>query len=140
MKYLVYLSTATKFMPDENLVELLVASRERNKIHDITGVLLYSGGTFIQVLEGAPGDVDLIFKSIERDHRHGNIIKLFDEPLAKRNFPEWSMGFTVASSELIENISGYLKTTDEITENKNGHFAISILKSYIQTNNLSLNG
>ena len=136
MKYLIYLSTAVYLMTDTKLLELLNIAREKNKKHNVTGVLLYSEGTFLQVLEGMPEDVDLIFKEIERDRRHKNIIKLIDEPLAKRNFPNWSMGFSTVDSNLNNDVLGYITSTDKIMGSKADHSAISILKTFITTNNL----
>jgi hypothetical protein len=49
---LVYVSSATKpFSPDE-LSELLAQARVDNAALGITGMLLYSNGNFMQVLEG----------------------------------------------------------------------------------------
>jgi len=135
MKYLIYLSTAVYLMTDTKLLELLNIAREKNKKHNVTGVLLYSEGTFLQVLEGMPEDVDLIFKGIEYDRRHKNIIKLIDESLAKRNFPNWLMGFSTVDPALDNDVLGYITSTDDIMGNKADHSAISILKSFITTNN-----
>jgi hypothetical protein len=139
MKCLIYLSTAVNLLTDTELIGLLNTAREKNKKYNITGVLLYSEGTFIQVLEGMPGDVDAVFKSIKDDRRHKNIIQLINEPLAKRNFPDWSMGFSSLNADLNEEVSGYITSTDHITNSEADHSAISILKTFINTNKLIVN-
>ncbi len=52
MIYLVYVSSATKLFSEAELVELLRQARARNSHSGITGMLLYSNGNFIQVIEG----------------------------------------------------------------------------------------
>jgi len=136
MKQLAYISTAVKLMSDEQLLEILKVARKRNAEHDVTGVLLYSEGTFIQALEGDDDAIYEIFDLIECDHRHKNIIKLVDKPLHERNFPDWSMGFAVFDQDRAKEIAGFLSSTDEIANSDSDRTLISILKTFIVTNKL----
>jgi hypothetical protein len=52
MKNIVYVSAAVKLLDDDQLFDILSSSRKNNAERDVTGVLLYSEGVFIQVLEG----------------------------------------------------------------------------------------
>ena len=52
MKQIIYISSAAKKMDDDDLLDILKTSRENNKKNDISGMLLYDNGSFIQVLEG----------------------------------------------------------------------------------------
>lgn len=90
---LTYLSTATDPFSVTDLAELLDASREANQAADLTGMLLYAGGHFIQTLEGAPEVVDETFERIERDPRHRDVIVALREGIEERTFADWSMGF-----------------------------------------------
>jgi len=72
---------------------LLRITRERNHADDLTGMLLYAGGHFIQSLEGSEDAIDQTFARIERDPRHRNIYIALREPIESRIFPDWSMGF-----------------------------------------------
>lgn len=65
MKQIVYISTAINLMSEAALIEILKTSRKKNHQHNITGLLLYSGGTFIQLIEGAAADVNLVYEAIE---------------------------------------------------------------------------
>ncbi len=65
--HLIYVSTAVKPMIGDELVSLLEQSRARNKRHRITGMLLYSDGHFMQVLEGEEASVMKIFEDISHD-------------------------------------------------------------------------
>ena len=58
MIHLVYVSSATGKLGETDLLDLLEHSRRRNRALDLTGMLLYAGGNFFQVLEGEEKDVD----------------------------------------------------------------------------------
>jgi hypothetical protein len=52
MYFLVYVSSAVNLFSDEDLIQLLEVSRRNNEKAEITGLLLYSSGNFMQTLEG----------------------------------------------------------------------------------------
>lgn len=88
-----YTSDALIEFDGAQLDELLTQSREANRRAAITGVLLYRADRFVQVLEGPKDAVDATLDRITRDTRHANVRVLIDEPLAARQFADWSMGF-----------------------------------------------
>lgn len=94
-------------MSENELLELLEFARINNKANDVTGVLLYSEGTFMQVLEGEKENIEKLFKIIELDSRHKNIIKLVNGTSQKRNFPDWPMGFASVKAEVFQDIDGF---------------------------------
>ncbi|MFD2787629.1 BLUF domain-containing protein [Hymenobacter rubripertinctus] len=89
------------------LQELLLPWRLRNEQCAITGVLLYSEGPILQVLEGEQQAVESLCAHIEHDYRHTAVVKLADGPSAHREFPDWSMGFVVANAEAFARLAGY---------------------------------
>jgi lipopolysaccharide biosynthesis regulator YciM len=93
MLSLVYASSTTEFLNDQALSELLQVSRTNNAKLDITGLLLYKDGNVIQALEGPDESVRALYEKIKRDPRHNGIIKLVEETITERRFPNWSMGF-----------------------------------------------
>lgn len=107
MHQLIYTSHATFPFSDEDLLALLRWSRQWNEQVGITGVLLYGDGQFVQVVEGNVEAVDSLFEHIRRDVRHHDLIKLAYEPVAKRSFTQWSMGFHRATPEHMAQIKGY---------------------------------
>jgi hypothetical protein len=139
MKNLVYVSTARTMLSDDALFDILALARKNNHERNVTGVLLYSEGTFIQVLEGANGDVDAIFKKIEQDVRHKNVIVLMNEPLLERNFPNWWMGFTSVDAGKSAAFIDNLITTDQILSETSDNTAVAMLKVFIESNNLVIN-
>lgn len=93
MYYLIYVSHATKAMTEGDLLELLVEARNNNLKLDITGMLLYQKGQFMQMLEGDRLAVVELYNDIIKDARHHEVVTIMDGMIEKRSFPDWSMGF-----------------------------------------------
>jgi FAD-dependent sensor of blue light len=104
---LTYLSTATQPFGDPELRELLEISRENNHAVELTGMLLYAGGHFIQTLEGPEDVVDATYTRIEKDRRHRNLIVALREQIEKRTFPDWSMGFETLDDKEAAQLPGF---------------------------------
>ena len=90
---LIYVSSETKLFSDRDLVGLLAVCNRKNQSIDVTGMLLYKDGMFMQVLEGPKDVVQALYSHIEKDPRHRGAVKLLEETITKREFKEWSMGF-----------------------------------------------
>ncbi|ESQ11237.1 MAG TPA: hypothetical protein DDY14_04170 [Chromatiaceae bacterium] len=90
---LCYASTATREMQRKDLLELLTYARKRNAEDGITGLLLFHGKHFLQVLEGEADAVRSTFKRICQDERHEQIALLFEDLVSQRQYRDWSMGF-----------------------------------------------
>jgi hypothetical protein len=90
---LIYSSAATGEMGRGDLEQMLEESRLRNAKQDITGVLVFVDGVFLQVLEGARDDVEDLMESIRRDPRHRDIKVFHEEEVDRRAFPTWRMAY-----------------------------------------------
>ena len=90
---LIYVSAARPEMDPLALANILQKSHSNNLRQSVTGMLLYSGGNFMQVLEGAEHDVDTTYSRILDDARHGGLIVIERSPIEGRNFSRWSMGY-----------------------------------------------
>ena len=112
----IYASTVTRPIEEDELLGMLKLAREKNKRRGITGMLLHCDGSFIQALEGLKEqDMDLI-SVIRRDLRHNRIAVLFEGPIKTRSFSEWSMGFNRPSQDelaIIEGFTPYLDLGDD---------------------------
>ena len=75
----------------DDLRAILAVSRARNPLVGVTGALLVGADGFAQVLEGAPAAVTEVFERIQCDERHDAVLVLGSEPIAARDFAEWSM-------------------------------------------------
>jgi spore coat polysaccharide biosynthesis protein SpsF (cytidylyltransferase family) len=138
MYNLIYISTASRLLTEYELAEILLVSRENNTQNKVTGMLLYSEGTFIQVLEGEKNDVINTYTRIIDDQRHRNIIELAAGPLTTRNFPDWSMGFASVNSEVLREFQGYSSPTDNDFLKTDGmSAAVMMLKSFAENNKMN---
>ena len=104
---LVYISRETKPFDEPSLVKLLEEARENNQQMDITGMLLYKEGEFMQALEGDQDDVEALYEKINSDDRHQNVVVLSRKPAPERIFKRWSMGFESLSEEDLKKIDGF---------------------------------
>ena len=139
MKNIVYVSTAVKLMHENQLLDILHNSRLHNAALNISGVLLYSEGTFIQVLEGKDTVIDALYSRIQADQRHKNIITIIDEPIVEKGFGQWLMGFAVTDSKKTEKLLGYLTSISELDLNNDNSPAVAAIKTFIETNKLDVN-
>lgn len=104
---LTYVSSATTFLTATELLTLLDTARTNNVALGLTGMLLYKGGNFMQVLEGEEAPLRHLYKKIEKDPRHSGLIKLLDHPIETRQFPSWSMAFTNLDDVTPSAVAGY---------------------------------
>ena len=77
----------------EEVREILRVSRINNTRLNITGMLAYKDGNFLQVLEGPESVLPSVVEMIERDNRHRGMIVLAKKSIKERLFPNWSMAF-----------------------------------------------
>ncbi len=104
---LTYASTAIMDFSPENLLALLKTCRVNNATKNITGILLYSHGTFFQVLEGDKSAVDATFETIKNDNRHKDVTLIEKLPITERVFPYWSMGFEKLEAKELSGLEGF---------------------------------
>jgi uncharacterized Fe-S cluster-containing MiaB family protein len=97
MLQIVYASAATVPFGQSDLIELLKIARQKNSAVDISGMLLYNAGSFLQVLEGPDENVDALYAKIQKDTRHARFLLLSRKAIQEREFEKWSMGFVNAT-------------------------------------------
>ena len=125
MIHLIYVSSAVQKMNEEDLIHLLRQSRNRNQKRNITGMLLYADGNFLQLLEGETQDVEEIYEMIVKDERNRGHIVIEKESIQERDFVNWSMAFENLTDEKrksVEGYSGFLEgrlDAEQITANSN---------------------
>lgn len=107
MYQLVYVSTATEPFSSQELTRLLETSRKNNAADNVTGMLLYHDGNFLQVLEGAPDAVTRVFRRVEKDPRHQAVITIHEDEVEERAFGEWSMAWCEVNESTLEQVPGF---------------------------------
>ena len=138
MHHIVYLSSAIVKFTEEELKVLLLQAREKNSALQLTGMLLYIEGNFIQVLEGDKEKVMQLFTTISLDPRHNGILKIFEKPLDERNFSDWTMGFKSLTMDEASQLAGYRNLKNDIFKFENfkntEHPAVKLLKTFYRNN------
>jgi hypothetical protein len=89
---LMYASRAADSVDQEALASILKKSKANNPGVGVTGVLCFSGGIFLQVLEGGRSPVSALYNRIANDPRHHDVVLLSYEEIGERSFASWSMG------------------------------------------------
>jgi len=103
---LIYVSAQTRELGTGELQDILETARQRNPKMQITGMLVYQDGSFLQVLEGSRKKVEALFSKIETDKRHKKVAKVTSYYTADRLFSDWSMGFADVTKKQLESIKG----------------------------------
>ena len=102
---LLYLSNAKPELKQAELDKILEVSRRNNPSRDITGLLVFANGVFIQVLEGPSSEVTNLFETICDDTRHQEVAMLGEYVGQERIFSKWSMGFLQSTFDELTRIT-----------------------------------
>lgn len=115
-----YVSTASRDLPQEEIVKILEESQIRNNEHGVNGLLIYSDGNFFEVIEGAEIMIKDLFKIIMEDTRHKNILTIFEKEVDKPFFDDKDANFISENTNYrpmnVENFLFYIKDLDESTQ------------------------
>jgi hypothetical protein len=87
-----YASRAVPAVDQEELLAIVRKSKANNPAAGVTGVLCFSEGIFLQVLEGGRSAVNRLYNRIASDSRHTDVELLCYEEIGERRFAGWSMG------------------------------------------------
>jgi hypothetical protein len=118
MYYLIYSSMADSDVDGNDIQDIISSSERNNRHNDITGILIYHDGKFIQMLEGKEEAVLETFDRIVKDERHSAVIKLFNGESPHRHFPHWKMALEIVDDETLRSIEAYqpLEDADQLLD------------------------
>lgn len=74
-----------------SLTALIEKAKHSNVKLGVTGILLFNGTEFLQILEGAEETVDTLFKTIRDDRRHHSVVELMRDYGPRRRFENVGM-------------------------------------------------
>ncbi|QRR00698.1 BLUF domain-containing protein [Dyadobacter sandarakinus] len=131
---IVYVSSSSGLLADEELESIISKSRLNNSEKDITGVLLYCNGNIIQVLEGAEETVMDTFRRILRDHRHTQVTRLFAGMVPDRSFQKWSMGYSTMTSKDMGELKAAFPAIDNPHKRDLTGKTLSLIKNFYINN------
>jgi len=107
LKSLTYTSLARLDLDAGELEAIHRTAREVNALEGITGILIFNGTHFLQIIEGAPDAIDELLERLRGDHRHSGIEVRDERAVEERSFPDWSM-------ELVKVSASYFDAKDEV--------------------------
>ena len=130
LEQLIYVGSASHLFSDQELLTLLKESRRKHEKLNVSGLLVYSEGTFIQVLEGPEEILSELYKSIQHDQRYHRCFVLLRQKIVERVFEGWSMGFRNPTNCDAENVAGYLDFFGDCPVPERGAPAYRLLNSF----------
>ncbi len=96
-----YVGSNISIAPD--LETMSFQAKVKNALLNITGVLFYLDGKFLQILEGDEAALRPLMNTINDDPRHNNLEILIDTPIESRGFNDWTMdSFNLTTLKIIE--------------------------------------
>ncbi len=107
LKTLTYTSRARLDLTDDDLAAIHQTARHLNALDGISGLLLFDGGRFLQILEGSEDAIDNLVERLRRDPRHSAFEIRDERPVEERSFPDWSM-------ELVRVSAGWCTAKEEV--------------------------
>ncbi|XWW45079.1 BLUF domain-containing protein [Fibrella sp. USSR17] len=131
-----YFSTAAESTTDQDILDIVEFSRKKNARLNITGVLLYINGSIVQVLEGQQLAVEDVYKSIKADPRHTNVRTAINQPIARRLFSHWYMGYETLTAQQYEEVSTIISMDSqaESTPDAKDSVILRMLKGFFDMN------
>ena len=93
LRRLAYVSYPAADLAATEVSRIIQVSRVNNAAHGLTGVLVYTGTDFAQLIEGRDEEVEKLWRRIQADPRHRDVVAFLDEPTDRAWFETWRMGY-----------------------------------------------
>ncbi|MEO8175273.1 MAG: BLUF domain-containing protein [Sphingomicrobium sp.] len=102
LKSLTYTSFARLDLTADDLAAIHRTAVQLNALEGVTGLLIYNGTNFLQIIEGAQSAVDDLLERLRRDPRHSGLEVRDERAIEQLAFPEWSMELAMVKSSYFE--------------------------------------
>ena len=109
LKALTYTSLASLDLASADLEDIHCTAIELNALDGVTGILVFNGTHFLQIIEGADTAIDDLLERLRRDHRHSGLEVRDERKIESRSFPDWSM-------ELVRVSASYFEARESIAD------------------------
>jgi hypothetical protein len=109
LKTLAYTSRARLDLRDEEVAEIGETARHFNALDGISGLLLFDGSRFLQIVEGTEEAIDTLVERLRMDPRHSAFEVRDERFVEQRSFPHWSM-------EMVRVSAGFRRAKDEVAD------------------------
>jgi hypothetical protein len=107
LRQLLYISRLSDHYALDVVGRILHTARANNAIFGETGVLLFDGERFCQLLEGTDTAIGDLLRKLLDDDRHQDVRVLADHPIAERRYPHFRMGYAdITEVDALDDIAG----------------------------------
>jgi hypothetical protein len=104
-----YTSLARLDLQETDLEDIHRSSREQNALDGITGLLVFNGTHFLQIIEGSEQAIEDLLERLRKDSRHTGFEIRDRRKVEARSFPDWSM-------EMVRVKASYFEARDTISD------------------------
>jgi hypothetical protein len=104
-----YTSLARLDLQEADLEDIYRTAREQNALDGITGLLVFNGTHFLQIIEGSEAAIEDLIEKLRKDERHTGFEIRDRRKVDTRSFPGWSM-------ELVRVKASYFEARDTIAD------------------------
>lgn len=115
IRRMAYVSQPLADLPVTEIPRIVATSRANNERDGLTGVLVYTGADFVQLIEGPEEAVATLWARVASDPRHRDIAILLDESNHRPWFPDWRMGYLL-NADLARQIASWRDLRKRIDE------------------------
>lgn len=91
LKSLTYTSLARPDLGPGDIRAIHQTARHLNALDGVTGLLIYNGRQFLQVIEGAESAIDDLLQRLQADPRHSELTIVDQRFIGDREFRQWAM-------------------------------------------------
>lgn len=105
LQELIYTSLAQTSASKDVVQDILDTSHRNNIANGVTGLLLFDGVRYIQILEGEPKNVEQLFDTIRNDKRHTALELLHSGGIDGRAFEDWRMAYEALPPGLLDDLA-----------------------------------
>ena len=108
---LTYTSLARLDLQESDIDAIQRSARELNALDGITGLLIFNGTHFLQIVEGSENAIDELVERLRSDARHSALEVRDRRTIGERQFPDWSMELVRVStrySAAKDTVAGHL--------------------------------
>ena len=104
-----YTSLARLDLQTSDLEDIHRTAREANALEGITGLLVFNGTHFLQIIEGSETAIAELVERLRKDPRHTGFEVRDQRKVDTRSFPDWSM-------ELVRVNASYFQARDTLAD------------------------
>lgn len=100
LKSLTYTSRASLDLTEADLADILETARHLNALEGVSGLLIFNGVHFLQIVEGSEAAIDGLVARLRADPRHTGFEVKDERLVGERLFPGWTMELVKVDSDL----------------------------------------